>query len=62
MPNTINMNNDYCLTIRKLEDLRQQNLPDHYKDIGVRDDDPAVAGWDNCKLLLLGMKIYELLC
>ena len=41
MPNTINMNNNHCLTIRKLEDLRQQNLPGHYKDIGVRDDDPA---------------------
>ena len=44
-------------TIRKLRDLRQQNLPDLYEDISVRDDELAVAGWDDNKLLLFSMEV-----
>ena len=42
---------------RKLRELRNDNLPDHYEDISVRDDELAVAGWDNEKFLLFSTTI-----
>ena len=41
----------------KLRELRHDNLPDFYCDISVRDDELAVAGLDNEKLLLFSMKV-----
>ena len=38
-------------------ELRHDNLPDLYCDISVRDDELAVAGWDNKKLLLFSITI-----
>ena len=42
---------------KKLEELGQDNLPDHYEDISVRDDELAVAGWDDNNVLLFRFKV-----
>ena len=42
----------------KLRELKHDNLPDDYEDISVRDDELAVAGWDDKKLLLFSTTIY----
>ena len=42
---------------RKLRELRHDNLPDHCGDISVRDDELAVAGFKDKKLLLFSMKV-----
>ena len=41
----------------KLRELRHDNLPDYYMDISVRDDELAVAGWNNKKLLLFSLRV-----
>ena len=40
-----------------LKVLRHDNLPDHYEDISVRDDELAVAGMREKKLLLFSMEV-----
>ena len=45
------------LSGRKLRELRHDNLPDHCGDISVRDDELAVAGFKDKKLLLFSMKV-----
>ena len=47
----------YIFSGRKLKESRHDKLPDHYEDISVRDDEIAVAGWDDKKLLLFSMKV-----
>ena len=44
---------------RKLRELRHDNLPDDYEDISVRDDELAVAGFNDNKLLLFRLKVWE---
>ena len=41
----------------KRKELRNENLPDYYEDISVRDDELAVAGWNDKKLLVFSMKV-----
>ena len=45
------------LSGRKLRELRHDNLPDHCGDISVRDDELALAGFNDKKLLLFSMKV-----